>query len=326
LPREQQITASLSPVEVTVNVPSRECAKLGESVSGFNSEEAAPREKKLLIIHADDLGLAHSVNQATFEAWETGAIGSASVMVPCPWFSEVVKYWKRHPRLDLGVHLTITSEWRDYRWTAISSVRENRRLIDEQGYLWADTSLLCADSRDVEIEIRSQVDRCFAAGIRPTHVDAHMFSLLHQSTYARAYAKVAEEFNLPFLAPIATPAMAEFFPGVLELQDVDSPTANVIFADPEMDPESWLDHYLELLAGVKPGLNELIVHLGYDNAELQAITVGQEAWGSAWRQRDFDVITSQTFRAACRDHGIQLTDWRTVAASRKAVVEDRRPA
>jgi predicted glycoside hydrolase/deacetylase ChbG (UPF0249 family) len=295
-------------------------------VSRLNSEGAVPRERKLLIIHADDLGLAHSVNQATFDAWEIGAIGSASVMVPCPWFTEVMKYCRRHPALDMGVHLTITSEWPDYRWNAVSSVRGTSCLADEEGYLCADTGLLCEDPINVEIEIRAQVERVLASRVRPTHVDAHMFSLLHQPAHARAYARVAGEFNLPFLAPIATPAMAEFFPGVLELQNADNMTANVIFANPETDSELWLDHYVELLASVKPGLNELIVHLGYDNAELRAITAGREAWGSAWRQRDFDVVTSDTFRAACREQDIHLTDWRTVAASRNAATETRRLA
>src|SRR3954466_14605439 len=74
-----------------------------------------PRNAKLLILHADDLGVAHSENAASFDALDRGAINSGSVMMPTPWVTEVVEYAKTHPNADIGVHLTLTAEWKTYR-------------------------------------------------------------------------------------------------------------------------------------------------------------------------------------------------------------------
>src|SRR5687767_13457717 len=75
-----------------------------------------PRDAKLLIVHADDLGMAHSVNAASIRGLESGLINSASIMVPCPWFPEIAEYARKNPQADLGLHLTLTSEWTDFRW------------------------------------------------------------------------------------------------------------------------------------------------------------------------------------------------------------------
>src|SRR5713101_1651243 len=66
---------------------------------------------RVLVLHADDLGMSHSVNVATFDALEKGWITSASILVPCPWFPEVARWAKQHPNADLGIHLALTSEW-----------------------------------------------------------------------------------------------------------------------------------------------------------------------------------------------------------------------
>jgi hypothetical protein len=146
----------------------------------------------------------------------------------------------------------------------------------------------------------------------PTHVDAHMFSLLTESRYAAAYLKVAREFQLPFLSPRITPTFARFFPAAKDLLCQTNLTANVLLVEPGIRPHRWLEHYIELLHNLTPGLNELIVHPGYDTTELRAITAGKEAWGSSWRQRDFDVLMSSEFRAACKQKDIQIINWQTV--------------
>src|SRR3989442_7418874 len=98
-----------------------------------------PASARLLVIHADDLGMNHSVNRATFEALEKGWITSASILVPCPWFPEVVKWAKEHPNADLGIHQALNSEWTDLRWGPISGAGRVPSLVDENGYLPLDT-------------------------------------------------------------------------------------------------------------------------------------------------------------------------------------------
>src|SRR5713226_2704447 len=94
-----------------------------------------PANSRLLIIHADDLGMSHSVNRATMEALEKGWITSSSILVPCPWFPEVVRFAQSHPNADLGIHLALNSEWTDYRWRPVTPTDKVPSLLDQQGYM-----------------------------------------------------------------------------------------------------------------------------------------------------------------------------------------------
>ena len=118
-----------------------------------------PRDAKLLIIHADDLAVAHSEDAASFDAIDKNAITSASVMIPCPWLNEVAAYAKNHPDADLGLHLTLTSEWKTYRWGPVESKDKVPSLLDPSGYLWQDTPLATAALKadEAEHEIRAQI-------------------------------------------------------------------------------------------------------------------------------------------------------------------------
>jgi len=136
-------------------------------------------DAKLLIIHADDLAVAHSEDSASFDALDKHAVTSASIMVPCPWLSEVAEYAKAHPDADLGLHLTLTSEWKSYRWGPVASTNTVPSLLDPSGYLWPDTpqALGALKPAEVEREIRAQIERANAFGIHPTHLDSHMGTL-----------------------------------------------------------------------------------------------------------------------------------------------------
>ncbi len=137
-----------------------------------------PRDAKLLIVHADDVGVTHSVNAATIKALDTGLVNSASIMVPCPWFPEIADYAKAHPDLDFGLHLTLTSERVYYRWGPVASKDKVPSLIDENGYFHHDWNASPKiNPREVGLELRAQINRAYAMGVRPTHLDSHQYRL-----------------------------------------------------------------------------------------------------------------------------------------------------
>src|SRR5918993_3226454 len=120
-----------------------------------------PKDAKLLIVHADDLGMTHSVNAATIKAFETGLVNSGSIMVPCPWLSEIATYARANPQADLGLHLTLTSEWTSYRWGPVTPKDRVKSLLDKDGYLYLTESEAASkiDPKEVELEIRAQIER-----------------------------------------------------------------------------------------------------------------------------------------------------------------------
>src|SRR3984893_9015415 len=154
-----------------------------------------PADAKLLIVHADDLAVAHSVDSASFDALDKNAVASASVMVPCPWLTEVASYAKEHPDADLGLHLTLTSEWKTYRWSPVESKDKVPSLLDPSGYFWPDTDHHNLNPEEAEREIRAQIERAASMGIHPTHLDTHMGVLFSRPDLFAVYLKVAHEYK-----------------------------------------------------------------------------------------------------------------------------------
>ncbi len=267
-------------------------------------------DAKLLIIHADDLALAHSVDAASFSALESKSISCGSIMVPCPWLAEVGTYCKSHPEVDLGIHLTLTSEWKDYRWPPLSAAKDVPGLVDPAGYLWAAVLPVVKNAKPAEIEqeIRAQIERAMKAGVRPTHIDSHMGTLFNPAFFP-AYVKVAREYGLPFFAVRMPGAPAEM---QSLLKDGDIVPDAVLMANERVSPEKWLDFYSGLVKDLKPGLSEIIVHLARDDAEMQAIAADHPAFGSAWRQRDFDVMTSPAFKQVLKDNNVVVIGWKEI--------------
>jgi predicted glycoside hydrolase/deacetylase ChbG (UPF0249 family) len=267
-----------------------------------------PRDSKLLILHADDLGFAHSANAASFDALDKGVISSASIMVPTPWITEVAAYARAHPEADLGLHLTLTAEWHTYRWGSVESKDKVPSLHDSDGTFPNDVGVVAANAKveEVERELRAQIQRAMALGIRPTHLDSHMGSLFATPALLAAYVKIAHEYRLPFLALRTNP----FGGSPMPLAPNDIPLDALVQAGDDVPAEQWKEFYLNAIANLKPGLTEMIVHLGYDDAELRAVTVNHDPWGSAWRQRDYDVVNSPEFRKALQDNKVILIKWR----------------
>lgn len=276
-----------------------------------------PSDARLLIIHADDLGVAHSKNSASISAWEQNGINSASIMVPTPWFPEIANYARKHPQFDLGLHLTLTAEWDFYKWNGVLPSNEIPSLVNEQDYFYAAVSDVVSNSdpAEVEKEIRAQIERAMDFGINPTHLDSHMGTLFAHPDFFEAYLKVGKEYKIPVLVPDSW------------LQDVNYPkeqrermmklaedypvhVQQVIMLNSQTPESEWFEAYDRAIKDLEPGLNEILLHPAYDNAEMQAMTINKyHSFEAAWRQRDYDYFTSQRLKDLLEEENIQLVTW-----------------
>ena len=132
-----------------------------------------PSDKVVLILHADDIGMCYEANQAAKDYLTAGRIQSAAMMVPCPWFNEIADWYKQHPEYDMGLHLAMNSEWKWYRWGPVAGKKNVPGMVDKDGYLWRGVleTASHATAEEIEAEIRAQVERALARGIRPSHID-----------------------------------------------------------------------------------------------------------------------------------------------------------
>ena len=155
--------------------------------------------KKRVVIHEDDVGMTHGANAAFVELSRLGTCSSGSVMVPCPWFPEAAAIAASDPALDLGVHLTLTSEQKPYRWRPLTAPPRSAGLTDEGGYFWPDVPRARrAAPEAVEAELRAQVETAVAAGIDPTHLDAHM-GTAQMPEFVQILRGLGREYRLPVL-------------------------------------------------------------------------------------------------------------------------------
>jgi predicted glycoside hydrolase/deacetylase ChbG (UPF0249 family) len=282
-----------------------------------------PPGTKLLIVHADDLGETHSVNAAAIKAIAGGTINSASLMVPCPWFPEMADYAKSHPEADLGLHLTLTSERVYYRWGPVAPADKVPSLVDQNGYFhhdWEKGEHIIGErinAKEVEIELRAQIERALAMGVRPTHLDSHQYRLImNGKNLFDAMLRVAHDYKLPIFVT------RDWFADHPYLQESLGPSDIVIdhtvTIEPDVPPEKWADFYLSALKNLQPGVTEFVIHPGYDNEELRAATRERSTWGAAWRQRDYDFFTSDQFRKILAEQKIKLITWRELSRAAQA--------
>jgi chitin disaccharide deacetylase len=268
-------------------------------------------DSRLLMIHADDLGMCHSVNRAITMALETGAVNSASLMVPCPGFQDAAELARRHPEYDIGIHSTLISEWESYRWGPVAKTEYDAGLIDDNGYFWPRNSLLGAAPERIHEEISAQIMLARQAGVNPTHLDSHMLSVARPD-YISAYIKAARRFALPFLIDEHWHSCASD-EGSATTQDVV--VNDLLQAHFKLSVGDLEEYYFSTLRALKPGLNVLLVHPGFDDEELRAITGDCRPYGAAWRQRDFEIVMGTEFQSALRENEIQLVNWRTIKSA-----------
>jgi len=266
---------------------------------------------RTLIIHADDLGMSHSVNRATFEALENGWVTSASILVPCPWFPEVAAWARKHPDADLGIHLAVNSEWTGFRWAPFSGRTAVPSLVDAQGYMALEESEVRKRAKpdEVERELRAQIDFARSSGVNITHLDSHMATLFGSPDLFAVYRKLGDSYHLPQLLEklgerggVESPWMKSAAPGAL--------LDRVVSINPGVAAADWFAAYKKMLEPLPPGTYQLIVHLAYDDEEMRGATWDHPNWGAAWRQQDLDLVKSQEFRDFLKDQHFTLTTWR----------------
>jgi len=268
-----------------------------------------PADAKLLILNADDLALAHAEDLASFDALDKKLITSATVMVPAPWFTEVVAYAKAHPNADLGIHLTLTSEWDTYRWGPVASRSAVPTLLASDGNFYPDAASVVkhAKAGEVEIELRAQIEHAISLGLHPSHLDAHMHVLYATPEFFAVFVKVANDYHLP----IRMARNDQLFAQRLNQLEPRFPIPDAIFSlGADVAPSRWVDYYVNLVKTLQPGVTETFVHLAIDDAETEAIMVNHADWGAAWRQREFQAMSDPLFRKALQDNHVILIGWR----------------
>ena len=293
------------------------------------------KDAKLLIIHADDIGIAHSINIASFYAYKNNAINSGAAMIPSPWIKEVAEFHKKYPEYDLGLHLTLTAEWKNYKWRGVSSSNEIPSLLNEYNEFYDNTSdvNINANPEEVRKELQAQIDYARSLGINPSHIDSHMGSIAVNKDLWRVYIEVGYKNKLVSMA--TNSRVLNLFDEDFPVPDYIVPVNDIYMLYPEADRsfienaagedfantlivndiykyEDWFNLYSSKIKSLIPGLNVFLLHLGYDNEELRAVTVDHPEYGSLWRQLDFDVFNSDEIKKVLEDNDVKLVTWREI--------------
>jgi predicted glycoside hydrolase/deacetylase ChbG (UPF0249 family) len=282
-------------------------------------------DARLAILHVDDVGMCQASAEAFADLWEFGLISSGAVMVPCPWFLEAAKFARQHPEVDLGVHLTLTSEWETYRWGPLSTRDPQTGLLDAEGYFHhlAQPVQEQADPVAVQAELVAQIERTLAAGMQPTHADTHMGTVAH-AKFMQGYLQTALQFKLPPMmlrldeagwqkvvgdhagADLDQQAIAAILQIVNTLEEMGVPLLDHIFGMPlDSDPTQRLEEAKRAFDNLPPGITHFIMHASKDTPELRTITPD-------WRCRvaDYETFQKEELRQYIKESGVQVIGYR----------------
>ncbi|WP_420322363.1 polysaccharide deacetylase family protein [Flagellimonas sp.] len=279
-------------------------------VLGF-SEDA-----KLLIIHADDAGLSHSENRATFQSLQNGIVNSYSIMVPCPWFYEAALFAKNNPNYDNGIHLTLTCEWKNYKFGPVLPISEVPSLVDENGYFYKNRDGVRnnAQAEDVQKELTAQIEKGLQFGLNPTHLDSHMYSVGAKPEFFQIYKELGKKYGLPVQLNKQLMEMAGL--NVNEnIEEKDLLVDKVHIGRFEYFEKGELQKYYgKVFDELVEGLNIILIHPAYDDPEMQGITINHPNFGSEWRQIDLDTFTSEHIKSKLEKSGAKLITWKEIQA------------
>jgi predicted glycoside hydrolase/deacetylase ChbG (UPF0249 family) len=264
-----------------------------------------------VVVHEDDVGMNHGANAAFAELFGLGICTAGSVMVPCPWFLEVAEMQAKNPRLDIGVHLVLTSEFRTYRWRPLTGASQASGLVDGDGYFWrtAQETRAHAHPEAVEEELRAQVEAAKTAGIDITHIDGHMFTVLCPR-YIDVYTTLGREERVPVLLCRQDAAYGNMEKGAAIDAAIDAaddeglPVFDRVLETPWQRGTSVEADYDTLFDRIGPGRNYLALHFNMPG-EIAAI----EAPNSV-RPEEYAHFCTRHVRDRLMSDDIELTGMR----------------
>jgi predicted glycoside hydrolase/deacetylase ChbG (UPF0249 family) len=287
---------------------------------------------RAVIIHADDLGMCQATLAGLEELLDAGIVTSGAVMVPCPWFRAAARFAVEHPKADLGVHVTLTSEWKTYRWGPLTTVDPASGLLDAEGYFPATASAVqdAGDPAAAAREIEAQVARALGAGIAATHIDTHMGAVAH-AKYLEGYVNAALRHGLPLMLPRKDEEgwrelSRDHLHGSLGIEEIRRVIAltqsleerGIPLVDGltglslSSDPAHRLEEAKAVFGALNPGVTHFIIHPALDTPELRAITPD---W--ACRAADCATFARKELRDFIRSQGIQLIGYRALQETMK---------
>lgn len=280
--------------------------------------------ERLVIIHADDIGMCQASVQAFKDLWSVGSITSGAVMVPCPWFPAAAQMCRENPEMDMGVHATLNAEWENYRWGPVSTRDQASGLMDADGYFhqWHEAVYQNARPEAVAVEVNAQVEKALAAGIDVTHVDSHMGTILN-SLFIQSYIQAAASRLLPNMLPrtnakgiemmgASSEELMIYEPIMAQLESMGIPTLEGIVAMPLDHAEDHTGLAKKLLSELPVGITHFILHPSIDTPELRAICPDWPA-----RVANYNAFMSDELKKFIESENIKLIGYRQIRNAMK---------
>jgi len=258
------------------------------------SAQSVPHNEKLpqLLLRIDDIGMNHATNLAIKKVAESGIPFSASVMFACPWYQETVDILKDFPNADIGVHLTLTAEWKHYRWGPVLGQTAVASLVDSLGYFFPTGQQLKNNNYlidEIEKELTAQIERALGTGLPISYIDPHMGVALSTPELVSLTEKLAKKYGLGISTLNSNTYYGETYKDMWGVP-VDEKKA-------------------EFLKTVKnlpnKGPNLVILHIAESTPEMEVLvdmnsplmsTADGTPQASIHRQKELDMILSEEFR------------------------------
>jgi predicted glycoside hydrolase/deacetylase ChbG (UPF0249 family) len=269
-------------------------------------------DKRQVVVHEDDIGMCHGANAAFADLFARGICTAGAVMVPCPWFLEIAEMQAKDPRLDIGVHLVLTSEWKNYRWRPLTGASQASGLVDADGYFWRTAAEARANGHPdaVEAELRAQVEAARRAGIDISHIDAHMFTVVC-AKLVDIYVRLGVEEDVPVLlckqeAAYGSIEKSQKMADVVEAAErANRPVFDRILETPWERAGTIEEDYSKLLDQIGPGLTYMALHF---NASGDIETIGPQENGI--RPAEYALFRSDFVRSRLARDGVELIGMR----------------